>query len=289
MDYASFERSILRFKKLKTRIIGRSEDGRKIYSLSAFFDPRKPWVIMQGAVHAREHLSADFVLTLASIVEHKFELFKKMKSFPNICFVPMVNPDGVEIVCHGIKSIRNEKLKQSASRWISGDEHMFVKSNARGVDINNNFDAMWDRHQNSCVPSLQGFIGTHPFSESETRALRDVTLEVKPIFSISFHLKGEEIYWDFFQKGSRRKIDKKIAKLVSKVNGYAVKSTENSSSGGYKDWCVQFLEIPSLTIELGRDELSHPVEEGEIYDIIAKNIGILDVLCDIVRLIEGER
>jgi len=44
------------------------------------------------------------------------------------------------------------------------------------------------------------------------------------------------------------------------------------------------LKIPALTIELGRDEYIHPVKSQEIYEIIAKNSGIIDNLCDIVKL-----
>ena len=59
---------------------------------------------------------------------------------------------------------------------------------------------------------------------------------------------------------------------TNKNTGYTIKNVENVSSGGYKDWCVSKLNIPSVTIEVGRDNLYHPLDNAEIYNIIAKNI-----------------
>ena len=289
MDYNSLSRILKTFQKLKKQNIGRSEDDRIVYALSAFFDAKKPWIIVQGAIHAREHLSADFVIALAFVVEHNFEKFKTDANFPNICFVPMVNPDGVEIVHFGSKAIKNKTNQKLVKKILEGNNHRLYKSNARGVDLNNNFDALWGKREGKSVPSMQGYPGTHAFSERESRVLRDLTLQLLPIFTLSYHMKGEEVYWDFFQQDKFRERDKKIAQIVASVNGYQIKSTQDSSSGGYKDWCVKCLEIPSLTIELGRDEFDHPMQNAEIYDIIAKNIGILDRLCDIVELIKGEK
>jgi hypothetical protein len=43
------------------------------------------------------------------------------------------------------------------------------------------------------------------------------------------------------------------------------------SAGGYKDWCVEKLGIPAFTVEVGKDELSHPLGEETLQDIIEKN------------------
>lgn len=101
-------------------------------------------------------------------------------------------------------------------------------------------------------------------------------------------MKGEEIYFDFYQKEKNLKRDERIAKMVQNLTGYRIVSTQNSSFGGYKDWCIQRLGIPSLTIELGQDKFDHPINHMEIYDIITKNARILDILCDIVNESEGK-
>ena len=110
--------------------------------------------------------------------------------------------------------------------------------------------------------------GKYPFSERETKALRDFTLDVMPDATISYHSKGEEIYWYFYQKHADR--DLKMAKEVSFVTGYPL-VTATSSAGGYKDWCIEKLKIPSLTIEVGGDELSHPIGKEHLDKRYEKN------------------
>ena len=61
-----------------------------------------------------------------------------------------------------------------------------------------------------------------------------------------------------------------MAKEVSFVTGYPL-VTATSSAGGYKDWCIEKLEIPSLTIEVGGDELSHPIGKEHLDKIYEKN------------------
>lgn len=284
MNYDELEFCLKTFTNLKIETIGRSWDNRNIYSISTFFSNKNDWVLMHGGIHAREHLSTDLCITLAKIIDKNYTYFENLKGFPNICIVPMVNPDGVQIAHFGENAICDERLKKIVKDLLHGNDYKLIKSNSRGVDLNNNFGALFEKHIGSTKPSINGYKGEFAFSEKETIALRDITLKIKPIFTISYHLKGEEIYFDFYQNEKNYKRDEKIAKLISEVTGYTIRSTQHISFGGYKDWCVSTLKIPSITIELGRDELEHPIKNIEIYDIIAKNIGLLSILCDIVKI-----
>ena len=86
-------------------------------------------------------------------------------------------------------------------------------------------------------------------------ALRDFTLKIRPFVTLSFHTKGEEIYWEYGGKG-----DIRGAKIISDVTGYEIKRIFGSA-GGYKDWCIQKLKIPAYTIECGSDNLAHPITD----------------------------
>ena len=284
MNNDELEHVIKTLKNLKTQVIGRSWDSRNIYSVSTFFSGKNDWVIIQGAIHAREHLSADFIVYLIKVIDNNFMYYNNLENFPNICFVPILNPDGVEIVFNGYNAIKNIKIKENLQNILNSRDCNLYKSNARGVDLNNNFDAKFDFQDNTKKPSCNGYPGKFAFSEKETQSIRDLTIKVKPIFTISYHLKGEEIYYDFYQNEKDKKRDRKIAEIVSSVTGYKIKNVQDSSFGGYKDWCIEKLKIPALTIELASDDNLHPVKNVEIYDIISKNAGILDVLCDIVKL-----
>ena len=62
-----------------------------------------------------------------------------------------------------------------------------------------------------------------------------------------------------------------LAKLASAVTGYKIVS-QGSSSGGFKDYCMEKLSIPSLTIEVGRDDLTHPLSKKDLPHILQQNL-----------------
>ena len=163
------------------------------------------------------------------------------------------------------------------------------KANARGIDINNNFDARWGINTSAKTNSSQGFVGKFPMSEKETKAIARYTIKKKPFITISYHTKGEEIYFNFFQDEKRLIRDEKIAKRFSESTGYTIKNVEKISSGGYKDWCVEKLEIPALTIELGNDNLVHPITVESLKDIFEKNKTIAFDLEYAYNVIIGEK
>jgi g-D-glutamyl-meso-diaminopimelate peptidase len=154
------------------------------------------------------------------------------------------------------------------------------KANINGVDLNVNFDAKWGTGvKNITYPAFESYIGASPFSENETKALRDFTFKIKPDATVSYHTKGEEIYWEFNQNEKDSERDYNIALALSKVTGYSLKLTPGSA-GGYKDWCIQRLKIPSFTIEAGSDSLSHPIGEENIDAIIQKNLFVIQTLAE---------
>ena len=143
--------------------------------------------------------------------------------------------------------------------------------------------------QNLFYASTQGYVGESPNSEPCTKALVELTKKVKPIFTISYHCKGEEVYSDFFAKKENIKRDNKIAKIVASTLGYKLKSCQNSSSGGYKDWCISQFGIPSVTIEVGSDKLSHPLDESSLDVIFKQNKKLLKKLGKIAKEYEHGR
>lgn len=229
--------------------IGSTEQGKLIpyFIVQKTF---KPKVLIQYAIHAREYVTT--YLAMKQIKD-----FDRFGTIGTVYFIPAVNIDGIEIA-----------LTQKP----------LYKANARGVDLNVNFDARWGTgEQNKNVKGDQNYIGEHPFSERESRNLRDFTLAVLPDATISYHCKGEEIYYEFYQYGKALIRDKKIAMAVAQETGYSIKPTPYSS-GGYKDWCIEKLKIPALTIEVGEDSLSHPLTKENLGKIYCKNKGVVSAI-----------
>lgn len=206
----------------KKCVIGYSFQGRNIYAFHVGADYGKQFIAVY-AVHAREFITARLAL-------------KHIKEGTAVggWVIPLLNPDGVAI------------CECRSKLW---------KANARGVDLNCNFDADWGTGKlNTRTRGSENCIGDKPFSESETSALARFTLRVKPFVTLSFHTKGGEVYWEFNGAG-----DERGAQIIADYTGYAAKKI-TGSAGGYKDWCIQKLGIPAYTVECGSDDLVHPIE-----------------------------
>lgn len=213
-------------------------------------------VIVQAAIHAREHITTDMWVSLL--------LSLHRKPLPTLYVVLQSNPDGVRL-CKSVP---------------------LYKANARGVDLNNNFSADWGKRSGyKEKPSVQGYIGSCAESELETQVLVKFTKKIKPVCTISYHAKGEEIYFDFFN-GLYYNRDKYIATIFANRLRYRVVPTQDVSAGGYKDWCVQQLHIPSLTIEVGEDAWQHPISRSYLPCLVQKHTCIFSCINQAVAYIQ---
>ena len=264
MDYETLLLKINDYSKtFEIKCLGYSHFGRKILAVERNLNKNFATAIFVGSVHAREYVTTDL---LCKFLDEK--LFDEIEDF-NVSIVLMANPDGVELVKNGISSVP-EKFREKLLEINDGrDDFLLWKANGLGEDINNNFDANFGTNVYSFKPAPSGFVGEFAESVPETKALADYTRKIKPFFTVFYHSKGEEIYFNFFQDKLRLERDKIIAERFAKSTGYVIRNVEEGSSGGYKDWCVQQLKIPSLTIEVGSDDLKHPIGEERLEEIFS--------------------
>ena len=224
-------------------------------------------IVIQGGIHAREYIS-----TLLMIEQARYLYTTEAVKNGGIYFVFLTNPDGAEIVLDGIDSVPCDITKQYLSLANGGFDFSKYKANINLVDLNTNFDADWGGGtQNVRCPSTEDFIGFYPNSEREVQSLIDFTLQTKPSLTISYHSKGEVIFYGFAGQSEQDIIrDKQIGEQLSATTGYPLIFTENST-GGYKDWCIRTLKIPSYTIEVGNENLEHPIGEENLPEIFEQN------------------
>ncbi len=290
MNYSELETFLeKKIPYAKIDIIGSSVLRRSIYSVT-FDMGHSETVIIQGSIHAREHITTDLIVLQIKEVSENYKKYRAM-NMPNIVFVPLVNPDGVELVENGLKSVEGGRKKKFLKSINNGSsDFSLFKANANGVDLNNNFDAKWGSGKyNGLVPAPHGYMGSQPMSEPEVRALAILTIKQRPFFTISYHAKGQEVYYEFFNRPENFRRDKNIAKLVARSLGYKLVNLETESSGGYKDWCVQRLNIPAVTIEVGKDSLSHPIKKDALAQIYKRNRNIIKLLPKILEVYENDR
>lgn len=257
--------------------IGKTLLGREIFAFAVGCGA--PKIIVQYAIHAREHIT--YFLAIEQI---KTALRVLGHGRGTIYFVPVVNIDGVALAIDGIDTVPKNQQK-ILKKLVENNDFALFKANAQGVDLNVNFDARWgEGAKNVRFPNSENYIGTHPASEPEVQALVNFTLKIKPDFTISYHAKGEVIYYDFGQPRKIKKNHKKIAKIASEATGYPIRPS-GKSAGGYKDWCISRLGIPAITIEVGAESWAHPINREFLAAIYQKNSKVIIKILDYLRAI----
>ena len=253
--------------KTEKEIIGKSLFGRSMYAMKVGVG--EPVGLVQYAMHGREWITAKLA----------FEHYRVGVARGSCWFVPLVNPDGALLSEIGLSSVEREEEKARLLALNGENADFFLwKANGRGVDLNVNFPARWGSGvKNVRRAGAENYIGEAPFSEPETLALKGFTRKIKPDYTVSYHTKGEEIYWYFYQSTHTCHRDRALAEALAKETGYPLAEAKGSA-GGYKDWCIETLNIPAFTIEVGKDELCHPLGDGALEDIIEKNRFAIDRL-----------
>ena len=251
--------------------IGRTVLGRPIFAFAVGCG--SPKILVQYAIHAREYI------TYYLAKRHIFDTASSLAiGAGTVYFVPIVNIDGVSLVLDGKSAVPPEYHALLDEICPDGDFGSW-KANIRGVDLNVNFDARWGTgSQNIHTPSSANFVGYGAHSEPEVRALADFTQSLCLDMTVSYHSKGEVIFYDFHQPPITKAKHYALARVASRATGYKIKKTGNSA-GGYKDWCIAALHIPALTIEVGSDSLTHPIAPSHLEPIYQQNrTVILDLL-----------
>ena len=243
---------------------GRSLQGRKIYAL--FLGNTSSSTLYAAAFHAQEWLTELLCLRfLEEVCEHyckKGELYRALSARGAI-FLPLINPDGVELALSSGRSASN--LRPFTDKLCGGDYSSW-QANVRGVDINHNFDAGHSllRKMEICAgitgPAERQFSGLKPHSEPETKTLVNLCRRFNISRAYALHSQGEEI---FYRYGSRVPVGASaIARLLSDTSGYSLPIQSGlASHGGFKDWFIKEMGRPAFTIEIGRGKNPLPINE----------------------------
>ena len=267
------------YLELVNRILQLQEEGLEIFNAGKSVlgknilathvgDYSGAQILIQAGIHAREYITTLLLVEMARNL-HNTDSVKG----GGIYFIFLTNPDGAELVLDGINSVPCDITRNYLTMANnSSTDFSQYKANINLVDLNTNFNANWGSgSQNVNCPSTENFIGFYPESEREVQSLINFTLQTKPLLTISYHSKGNVIFWGFenqSEENSNR--DYIIGEKLSEITGYPLIFTENST-GGYKDWCINSLTIPSYTIEVGDENLPHPIGEENLPEIYSRN------------------
>lgn len=274
------------YPSCRSEVLTTTAFDRPVRTLVIGKGPRK--VIYTAAHHANEWITTPvilkFVEELAEAIQAGGEIFgvnaRELEGKVTIYTVPMVNPDGVDLVTGALTpgQAQYETAVTLSENYPSIPFPDGWKANLLGVDLNLNYPAGWlmareiKYSQGFTRPGPRDFVGRAPLDQKETQALAGYTEFVDPALVLAYHTQGRVIYWqfqDYFVPGARA-----LAEQFARLSGYELEDTPYESAfAGYKDWFIKFFRRPGFTIEVG--DGTNPLPLSQFDDIYRDNLGIL--------------
>jgi hypothetical protein len=191
--YHSYDEMIELFKNLQRRrpdlfsveTIGETWEKREIIAVTICRDVEraheKPALFYTGTIHAREWIGIELAIGFAEYIDRNIaydQVVQEALENTAIYMVPCANPDGFEYSRNHFSFWRKNRRQNADGSY--------------GVDLNRNFSIGFTKSNN---PSSNVYGGPEPFSEPETRALRDFVIAHENIaIALDYHSQGNVFF-----------------------------------------------------------------------------------------------
>ncbi len=191
--YRSYNQAVEIFQDLankspdtfKVETIGQTWESRDIIVVTITDDIKsadsKPALFFTGTIHAREWIGIELAVEFAKYVDSNLSFDKSLQEVlqsTTIYMVPCANPDGFEYSREHFSFWRKNRRQNADGSF--------------GVDLNRNFPIGFIKSNN---PTSNVYGGPEPFSEPETRALRDFVESHKNItIALDYHSQGNVFF-----------------------------------------------------------------------------------------------
>lgn len=266
--------------------IGNSEMCKKIYYIK--IGRGKKEVFYNASFHANEWITTPVLMKFIEKFSNAYANNRDIYGFSSrrifqdvsIYIIPMVNPDGVDLVTGALKP--EDEAYVYAARIA--DDYPSIpfpegwKANIAGTDLNSNYPAGWEEAREIkfalgfVSPSPRDYVGPAPLSAAESIAVYKFTLAHDFSLVLSYHTQGRVIFWqygDYLPPASYY-----IGKQLAGSSGYALEQTSiYASFAGYKDWFIQEYNRPGYTMEVGLGVNPLPISQFDT--IYEENEGVL--------------
>ena len=259
------------------------KDGYDLYALkitNKHIKTKKPPIVIDGGIHAREMTPPEVVLQYAYFLLENYNVegdVSWLVDYREIHIIPMMNPDGRKFAEQGYywrKNTNNIDGCLDFERW--------------GVDLNRNYPFKWGIGEGSSTdPCSQTFRGSGPESEPEIynylsyvrnvipdqRGIEDTDASPDSAMGVylNCHSYGNVILhpwgWTSFYPPNIELV--LIAEKMAILTGYDYRSSLYAVNGVARDWAYGELGCASYTLEMG-EEFFQPY--ADVPQIIEENI-----------------
>ena len=192
-QYTSYEECVAFFQKaqqshpnlFQVQSIGETWEEREIIAVTITKNVQKasekPALFYTGTIHAREWIGIELSLSFAKYILEHIDYDPQLNAIldkTTLYMVPCANPDGFEYSRNHFSFWRKNRRKNPDGSF--------------GVDLNRNFSIGYAPSKNY---ASNVYSGPEPFSEPETRALRDFFLEHQNItIALDYHSQGNVFF-----------------------------------------------------------------------------------------------
>jgi len=289
--------------------IGTTYEGRDIWlvkiSKNVTVNEQEPAVLLIGAHHGNELPSYESLIFFIEYVLQSYanqtvntfhasfglvdedavrDTITQVVDAREMYIIPMVNPDGVE---YGWR-------KNRAPNYGSFGNADSITS--YGVDLNRNYDFNWNLPfllpLNYMLPfiirdSSWNYRGEHPFSENETKAVRDFVLVHPNIkISLSYHSYSEVILYPWMHTSlpaPDEDLFLSVGENISLIDGYDLRTHGwgnkdyliprfGGTIGTSENWLYGSQGILSFTMELCKTRA--PTDPAVVFDYCMKHVTV---------------
>jgi hypothetical protein len=148
-------------------------------------------VLFNGGHHPREVMTHEAIMDIIDYLTDNYGVDPQATSFVDdyqIWCVPMVNPDGMELV------FTEDDLWRKNARDNDENGRLNWKD---GVDVNRNYEWGWGNQclGSSDVRSMATYRGPAEATEPEARAMIDLGRRIRPVFYVEYHSYGEDVFY----------------------------------------------------------------------------------------------
>jgi len=247
--------------------VGTTIEGRTIWAFIVsddpdplLPDPSRPAVFYNSLTHAREPIGLmqllAFVEDIAAGWGRNDPSIRSLLATRELWFVPVVNPDGYYY--NQVSSPGGGGMWRKNKRDNDGDG-VFSRG-ADGVDLNRNYGYHWGEDDIGSSPDFSSgtYRGTSPFSEPETRAIREVFDRRSFQFCLNYHAYGNVYLYPWSYTPASMDSLEAYHRWLRRLNpfnhfayGTGTEMIGYHTNGGAIDWQYGDRGVMSLVPEVG--------------------------------------
>jgi carboxypeptidase T len=233
---------------------------------------RKPVLLVTGAHHGVEWATVEVAVEFATDLAQRDGRDQRVTGLLDrvrVIVVPVVNPDAFQLSRAGTvpDKRRNCRVPDPATQSCA-------TSPRSGVDLNRNYGVDWGGVGASADRSADDYRGDSPFSEPETRNVRDLVTSHQVTVLTSLHTYAAMVLRPPGQDATPDTADETayaaLGQTLANANGYrSVRSRDlYENSGTAAEWFHHTTGGFGFDVELAGDQHHAPFQEGVVDDYL---------------------